>query len=234
MTTLIKTFSLPEGPISAYVAEPIESRHVAIVLLPEIYNINGWVRQVAERYAGLGFHVIVPDLFWRQKPNTHLEYTAEDQQIGRELALAVDRHQYKRDLIELIAVWRKTLPAETKIISVGFCIGGELAYLLAGSGAIDAAVAYYPTAMENHLDQGRFIQVPIHIHFGKLDYRTPASLINDVRQSVQHNPHALIEVHEADHGFNRFGHAMYDEKSAIRAQHLTLELADTLINNVSR
>lgn len=226
----VKHYALAGNNVAAYSASPIDPRGAAILVLPEIYNLNGWVRDVAQRYAGQGFEVLVPDLFWRQVAQQDLPYTPEGQQAGRQLAGALDRAVAVQDLARLVQAWRKELPAGTPVLTVGYCLGGELAYLLAAAGAVDAASAYYPTRMENHLEHGAGITVPTQLHFGELDYRTPAELINAVRDATASSGQVENIVHTgADHGFGRFGHPPFHAVAAARAQRETLALIDGLL-----
>lgn len=218
-----------DGRFQAYAAEPLQPAGAAVLVLPEIYNINGWIRQVAERYAGQGFHVLVPDLYWRQEPGQHLEYTPEHQQRGRELAGALDRELAVRDIAALAAGWRQRLPAGTPVIAVGYCLGGELAFLAAAAGAVDGASGWYATNMARHLAQGERIRVPVQLHFGELDWRTPPELIQSVRAAVAGRPEVELTVHAgADHGFGRFGHPPFHAGAAAAAQVRTLALIDAL------
>ncbi len=231
MNTSLVNINTNDGSFVAYVAEPIVSNGAALLLLPEIYNINGWIRQVAERYAGIGFHVRVPDLFWRQQANVQLEYNKEDQQAGRLLSGVLNRTTAIADLKFLVDQWHLDLPAGTPIIAVGFCLGGELAYLCAASGFINGASAYYPTHLANNLELGAQINVPTQIHFGELDYRTPEELIQSVRQAVSTQSHVEVYTHKnADHGFNRFGHPPFHAGAAADAQRETLRLIDVVLN----
>ncbi|MBD1589836.1 dienelactone hydrolase family protein [Pseudomonas typographi] len=228
MTT--REIEIPSGKLTAYTASPIVSRGVAVLVLPEIYNLNGWIRKVAERYAGLGFEVLVPDLYWRQTPDPQLDYNPADQQTGRQLASVLDREVATNDLAEIVRAWRAELPEGTPVIAVGYCLGGELAFLLAASGTVDGASGYYPTRMENHLQHGTAVKAPTQLHFGELDYRTPGELIDLVRQATVESQKVEIIVHAgADHGFGRFGHPPYHAAAAALAQTRTLALADALI-----
>ena len=231
-TTRFVTVTTADGEFRAYQARPAHQGPrvlPAVLLLPEIYNINGWIRQVAERYAERGYEVLVPDLFWRQAPEgVDLEYTPQGQQRGRVLSANLDRPQAVADLAAAASWLRRERDAHL-VASVGFCLGGELAYLGAADGSLDAAVAYYPTRMENHLGHGPAIDAPLLVHIGELDHRTPPGLVQALASAVSKNTQAHIEVYEgADHGFGRFGHPPFHAPAAQLAEQRTWALLSQL------
>lgn len=230
--TRFVTIAAPDGEFRAYQALPRQrgGRPLpAVLLLPEIYNINGWIRLVAERYADQGHEVLVPDLFWRQAPEgVDLEYTPQDQQRGRVLSADLDRPQAVADLAAA-ASWLRLERDARAVASVGFCLGGELAYLGAADGSLDAAVAYYPTRMENHLQHGPDIDVPLLVHIGELDHRTPPGLVQALASALAGKPRARVDVYDgADHGFGRFGHPPFHAVSAHLAEQRTWNLLSQL------
>lgn len=227
------TIAAPDGEFRAYQALPRRRGQrplPAVLLLPEIYNINGWIRLVAERYADQGHEVLVPDLFWRQAPEgVDLEYTPRDQQRGRLLSANLDRPQAVADLAAAASWLRKERDARA-VASVGFCLGGELAFLGAADGSLDAAVVYYPTRMENHLQHGPAINVPLLAHIAELDPRTPPGLVQALGSALAGKTQARVEVYDgADHGFGRFGHPPFHAESAHLAEQRTWNLLSRLV-----
>ena len=56
-----------DGDFKAYVADG--TKHgPAILVIQEIFGVNHFVREVADRYAAEGYTAIAPDLFWRIEP----------------------------------------------------------------------------------------------------------------------------------------------------------------------
>src|SRR6266404_5554794 len=58
-TTMLAWFSRPAGP-------PTKR---GILVFPEIFGVNEHIRDVTNRYAGLGFNAISPELFHRTVPS---------------------------------------------------------------------------------------------------------------------------------------------------------------------
>ena len=48
----------------------------AILVLQEAYGVNGWLISVAERFAGLGFVAVAPELYHRSGHGSVLSYDA--------------------------------------------------------------------------------------------------------------------------------------------------------------
>lgn len=225
----------PDGASQAYLAEsgPNAAR-AGILLLPEIYNLNTWIKEVAQRYAAQGFTVLVPDLFWRQAAGIDLPYTPEGQQRGRAHGASLERRQAAQDILAVAAWLRQRLAPRTPLAAIGFCLGGELALLAAARpvddlARLDAAIAYYPTFMERHLDALSNIHIPTLVHIGEHDHRTPPELVQQLKTGLRGNARARVDVHPgADHGFGRFGHPPFHQEAAKRAETSTLDLLDSL------
>ena len=48
----------------------------AVLVLPEVFGVNGWVRSVAERFAAAGVAALAMPLFARTAPDLELGYDA--------------------------------------------------------------------------------------------------------------------------------------------------------------
>ena len=70
---------------SGYLAVPASGSGPGLVLCQEIFGLNGFVRQTAERLAEEGYVVLAPDLFWRQQPG--IEPTDGPDDMPRAFAL---------------------------------------------------------------------------------------------------------------------------------------------------
>jgi carboxymethylenebutenolidase len=197
----------------------------ALVVLPEIYNVNEWARGVARRYADEGFVVLVPDLFWRLEPGQYLPYTPESQQKGRDLYARLDVETSVRDIDSALSWLRARPDSNGKVGVVGFCLGGQLAFL-AGVGATpDAIVSFYGTDLGRFLDRVPQLNVPALLHFGETDVRVPASIAADIDRHKQPEQDLVTVVYPgAPHGFSRIGYEPYHEQADARARELTLAL----------
>ena len=63
-TSLIHT---PDGAMRVHVARPATPPLGAVVVLQEIFGVNGDIRDTCEWLADDGYVAVAPDLFWRQE-----------------------------------------------------------------------------------------------------------------------------------------------------------------------
>lgn len=195
-----------------------------VVILPEIYNANHWVREVADGYAAAGLLALAPDIYWRQDPGQYLAYTPEGQAVGRALGFSMDLQAFSDDMRSYVAALAGNAACTGRIGSVGFCLGGKLVYLAAARGLVDAGVAYYAVQVDQHLDEAATLKRPLLMHFGELDAHVPPESYAVLRDTLIGKPDVELHMYpSADHGFNRFGYPPYHEKSATLALQRSLD-----------
>src|SRR5216683_1857734 len=100
------------GTFGAYMALPSAGSGPGLVVLQEIFGVNGHLRAVADRWAEEGYVVLAPDLFWRLKPGVELGFSPEDVQTAREYGQRFDDENGVRDIGATIAAL-KSEPAFT-------------------------------------------------------------------------------------------------------------------------
>ena len=121
-----------DGSFDAYMAEPEGPPRGAILVIQEIFGVNEGIRRKCDRWAGLGYLAIAPDLFWRLQPGVELDPDVESE-FKEALALMVrfDQNQGIRDIEASIRAARARLAAAGKVGCVGYCLGGRLAFMTA-------------------------------------------------------------------------------------------------------
>src|SRR5262249_45458138 len=109
-----------------------------------------------------------------------------------------------------------------RVAVLGYCWGGTLAFLAgARLPGISCAVGYYggqtaPFAHEK-------VKVPVLLHFGAHDPRTPPDYIDGIRR---HNPQIEIHLFPPDPGYTGDHRKECHEPSARQALQLTLAFLD--------
>lgn len=78
------------GTFRAYLSLPPRGKGPGIVLCHEIFGVNATMRELADIYAGEGYVVAVPDLYWREEPGLEFDYTSGDWQRAFTLSQSYD------------------------------------------------------------------------------------------------------------------------------------------------
>ena len=72
--------------LQAYRADPQGTPKGGVVVIQEIFGVNGHIREVADGYAAEGYVAVAPAMFDRSKAGVELGYNPDDIAIGRDLA----------------------------------------------------------------------------------------------------------------------------------------------------
>lgn len=115
-----------------------------VLVLPEVFGINGWVRRVAGRLAAEGYGALAMPLFSRSAPELELGYDDDALREGRAHKERTTTAQLLDDL-SLASGWLQEHVGrpEQGLGCVGFCFGGHVAMLAATLPAITATVDCY-------------------------------------------------------------------------------------------
>ncbi len=186
----------------------------AVVVIQEIFGVNGHIRSVTDGFAAAGYTAIAPSLFDRVRRGIELEYTPADMQAGAGYRKQISAETALKDIAAAAAVVRHS--GRTGV--VGYCWGGSLAYLAACELPLAAAVVYYGR-ISDHLE--RKPRCPVLYHYGSEDKSIP---LTDVERLRAAQPAAPVYVYEgAGHGFNCEQRDSYDAAAAALARTRTLE-----------
>ena len=203
---------------TGYLSVPESGKGPGLLLIQEIFGVNSHIRDVADLYADAGYVVLAPDVFWRVEPGVQLGYTPDDMQKGMALAGKLDVDETIGDLSATCAKLRTIPGFGGKIGTVGYCMGGKFAYLMATRDRVDAAVSYYGGGIDQYLADAKNLHCPIMMHFGAKDAHIPISSVEKIEAALK--PHGHVEVYvykNADHGFNCDQRATYHRPSAMLA-----------------
>lgn len=219
------------GTFSAYLASPDSGSGPGIVVIQEIFGINQFMRTIADGWAALGYMAICPDLFWRQEPGIQIN-DPDEAELARafELYQGFDEAKGAEDLGATLAHFRGLDECTGKIGSVGFCLGGKLAYLMATRTDTDCNVGYYGVGIENALDEAANIKAPLLLHIAEKDQFCPPEAQAKVHGALDANGQVTIHDYAGvDHAFARTGGEHYDQTAADLANQRTADFfADNL------
>lgn len=193
--------------LNAWAARPPENRPAgAVVVLQEIFGVNGYIRSVCERMADQGWLAIAPALFDRARPGLELGYGPDGVASGRAAKEGVSEADALRDVQAAIDHVR---PAG-QVAVLGFCWGGTLAWLAAARlQGVACAVAYYGTNIHGHIQERP--RVPVLMHFGDQDAHIPPQHVQDIAAAWPQMP---LYRYDAGHGFHCDARPAFDPASA--------------------
>ena len=84
--------------LDAYRAHPAGAARGALVVIQEIFGVNGHIRSVCDGFAADGYEAVAPALFDRSGKGVELTYTEPDIARGREIRGALDWDTTMRDV----------------------------------------------------------------------------------------------------------------------------------------
>lgn len=216
----------PDGSFSGYLSRSDGAGPFpVIVVIQEIFGVNKVMRDLCDTLAGQGFIALCPDLFWRIEPGIDItDQTEAEWARAFELFNAFDVDKGMIDLQATISFARKLDGASGKVGAVGYCLGGQLAYLTAARTDIDASVGYYGVNLQNRLDEAGNISKPLMLHIAGQDEFVPADAQAAIHAGLDNNTRVTLHDYpERDHAFARVGGAHYDKSDAELANKRTLD-----------
>ncbi len=217
--TMITITTTDGGQFNAYMEKPITGAGPGLVILQEIFGINPFLRSMARKFAAEGYVVLVPDLFWRMQPGIVLGYDDEDLAKAFDYYGRFDVDQGIKDVGDTITALRSMGACSNgKIGALGYCLGGNLAYLTAARTDVDGAVCYYGVAIEKSLDEANHIDCPMVMHFAANDGFVPPQAVAEITDVFKHR--SEVEIYNypgVDHAFATPGRDSFHEPSASTA-----------------
>jgi len=225
--------SLDDQTFGAYMAAPASGSGPGLVVIQEIFGVNEAMRTTCDQYAADGYVVVCPDLFWRQQPGVQItDKTPAEWDRAFELYKNFDVEGGVRDLLSTLAHVRAMKGCTGKVGSVGYCLGGKMAYLMASRSDVDASVSYYGVGLDQMLDEVHDIRTPLMLHIAALDKFMTEPIRQKILKSIARNPMISAYVYEgADHAFARPNGQNYNKEAADLANQRT---SDFFAKNLHR
>jgi carboxymethylenebutenolidase len=200
--------------IRGYLARPSQpARYPGIVVIHEAFGLVEHIRDIARRFANIGYNALAPDLYTRSgSPNP------DDMNSVFPVMFGLPDAQAVRDL-EAAADHLRGLPGATgKVGAIGFCSGGRQTLLFAcSSNKIDAAIdcwggfihratpdaettAARPAPVLNLVDR---LSCPLFAVFGEEDQNPTVAQAEELRSRAQRaGKDVTIKVYQnAGHAF---------------------------------
>ena len=214
------------GKFDAHVVEPQNRAPAgAVVVIQEIFGVNEAMRQTCKWVADLGFVAICPDLFWRQERNVELTDQSEAE-WNKAFALmnGFDQDKGVEDLKAALAVARHHPQGNGKAGTIGFCLGGRLAFMMATRSDADVNVSYYGVGLDGLLGELDRVRAPLLLHIAELDKFVPPEARAKILEAVRGKPNIQAWVYPgADHAFARPHGVSWNGRAATIANGRTAE-----------
>lgn len=221
------TISTPDGDFAAYIARPEgDGKFPAMVILQEIFGVNANVKGIADQYAACGYLALAPDLFWRLEPNVSLDPDNESERAKAfDLMSRFDAQASIKDIQSAIAALRADPQCNGRVGAVGFCLGGQLAYLTALHTDIKAAIGYYGVGIQDMLPTAETpLETPLMLHIAREDEFVPQPAQAAIHAALDDHPQATLHDYAGcDHAFAREGGMHYDGEAAATAHARSLD-----------
>lgn len=221
----------PDGDFAAYLARPDSGSGAGILVIQEIFGINQDMRDHCDQLAAQGYFALCPDLFWRQEPGVQLtDKTDAEWQKAFQLMQGFDIDKGVEDLKASLAHLRGIDGCTGKVGTVGFCLGGLLAYLMATRSDADCIAGYYGVNIHEKLDEAANIQAPTLLHVAEEDEFVDKTAQQKIRDGLANHPQVTVYSYPGvQHAFARNNGVHFDAASAQLANQRTADLFKSVL-----
>ena len=194
------------GSFAAYVVEPAGKPAGSVVLIQEVFGVNQAMRDIAAWVADLGFIAICPDLFWRIEPGVDITDKSEAEwKKAFELFGKFDQAKGIEDLKATLEVARTLPGANGKVATMGYCLGGRLAFMMAEQSDADVNISYYGVGLDGLVGDLGKVTKPLLVHIADKDEFFPAEGRAKTVAAAKGHPQIACYNYDADHAFARVG-----------------------------
>jgi carboxymethylenebutenolidase len=207
------------GSFSAYLVEPKNKPAGAVVLIQEIFGVNQSMRDTAAEVADMGFIAVAPDLFWRIEAGVDItDKSQAEWNKAFDLMNKFDQQKGVEDLKATVAAARKLPGCNGRVGTMGYCLGGRLAFMMAEQSDADINVSYYGVGLDALLGDLGKVRAPLIVHIADQDEFFPPEGRARVIEAAKGHPHIELHVYpNANHAFARVGGVHWDARSAVIA-----------------
>ncbi len=204
--------------LGAYRADPSGTAKGGIVVIQEIFGVNGHVRDLVDKFAGHGYAAIAPALFDRTEAGVQLGYDEVSFGRGRDLRGSLNDDVILADVDAAVSA----VSDAGKVGLIGYCFGGYVAWVSAcGLDSLACSVSCYGggVAARAANDTPR---CPVQFHLGDKDHAIPMGDVQKIRDAHPDVPSFVYD--DAAHGFCCDDRDVYNPGACERAHGRALAL----------
>ena len=203
--------AMPEGMDSA-------SKLPCVIVIQEIFGVNEGLRGKCDWLAREGFIAVAPDLFHQFEAGIELsDQNADELQQAFDYFGKFDVVQGVEDIRATYEALKNSPNSNGAVGTMGYCLGGKLAYLSACQIPVDASVGYYGVGIEELLVEANNIEGHLLLHLAQEDGFVPKPAQEKIISGLSSNDKVACHSYaDVDHAFTREG------GDAVSYTHLTL------------
>jgi carboxymethylenebutenolidase len=239
----LRDLDTPTGPMRTHLYTPVRptgsQRFPGLLLYPEIYQQTGPIARLSAQFASHGYVVMAPEIYHEHEPlGTVLGYDPAGTEKGNAYKHRTKLSTFDNDAAVIRAL--EDHPAcNGRVGTVGFCIGGYLAFRAALHPKVLAAACFYPADLHtgtlgegknaDSLARAREIGGELAMIWGRQDPHIPADGRAAIYRALTEAGRVFtwLEVN-AEHAFMRDEGPRYDPEAA----RVALTVALTLFQRV--
>ncbi len=195
--------------MEAFVARPCDDAvHPALIVLQEAFGVNSHIRRVAERFAREGYVAVAPELYHRTAQCFTAAYT--DYASVMPHIKAITEEGLTEDLRATFGwLTSNDFVRADAIASVGFCLGGRVAFLACATLPLKAAVSFYGAGVAPSPTSPGLLHLCPNLHaplltfWGGKDQHIPPDQRRAVADALlaAGKRFCYVAFSDADHGF---------------------------------
>lgn len=199
----------------AYVAQPDDDlQHPGVVLIQEWWGVEPHVCALAQKLAGEGFIVAVPDLYHGRIA------TEPDDAMKMVMLLRQNIERASQEIIGALQTLRAMPAVEPKRPGlIGFCVGGTLTYLVAARYAdLGAAVPFYAGGYDPNPEDVAQVTAPVMAIYGRHDQSIPLTQVEKIEGMYRDaGKQIAVHIYDAGHAFLNPDHGSGNAQAAADA-----------------
>jgi carboxymethylenebutenolidase len=224
------------GAMRTYVYRPkAGGRYPGVVLYSEIFQLTEPISRMASLLAGNGFVVAVPEVYHELEPaGTVLGYDAEGSDAGNRHKTEKSIEAFDEDAKVVIDHLESRGDCSGKLLTMGVCLGGHLAFRCAFDPRVKAAACFYATdlhkgslgsAGDDSLARAGDIRGELMMVWGRQDPHIPDEGRAKIQaQLLAKRVHFSWHEFNAVHAFLRDEGPRYDPALALLSYRMVFDL----------
>jgi carboxymethylenebutenolidase len=210
------TLALPERPSGG------------VLLLPTIVGVNGFMVDYAKVLAAFGFAALIWDPYHGEPPSTKIDEARTRSRSLTDAGTVAEMRKLVGHLLEGLHVGSAA--------TLGFCLGGRYALLLAAhEPRLKACVAYYPSIEtptpanqeQDVIAEAGRIGCPVQFFYPGQDHVTKPDTAVRLQAALEKRPVPTMiqRFPDANHAFMELGRPHSDTEGNRNARHLSWPMA---------